>query len=263
VPYFFSWTGVFLAIFGIYVFGTLGINLAYHRILTHQGLVLPKWLERTFVLLGVCCLEDSPARWVSIHRVHHLHSDEQPDPHSPLVTLFWAHVGWLFLKNNATDSWDNYHKFARDILRDRFYLFLERNAMWAWVNLAQNVLYFSVGLAIGWLMTGNYWGGLKFGASVWLWGVIVRTILVWHITWSVNSITHIWGYRNYETKDNSRNNVLVGIVGMGEGWHNNHHADQRSAMHGHRWFEFDATWWTVRALEMVGLAKDVVRPRKS
>jgi len=263
VPYFFSWIGPVLAIGGIYVFGTLGINLCYHRILTHQGLVLPKWLERTFALLGVCCLQDSPARWVAIHRVHHLHSDEQPDPHSPMVTLFWAHAGWLFFKNNDVDSWDNYHRFARDILRDRFYLFLERNATWMWVNVVQNILFFAVGLGIGWAMYGNYWQGLQFGLSVWLWGVIVRTVLVWHITWSVNSLTHLWGYRTYDTKDNSRNNLFVGYWSNGEGWHNNHHADQRAAMHGHNWWEFDVTWQTVRMLELVGLAKDVVRPKKT
>ena len=85
-----------------------------------------------------------------------------------------------------------------------------------------------------------------------VWGVFVRTVLTWHITWSVNSFTHVWGYRNYETDDNSRNNWLVGLWANGEGWHNNHHADQRAAAHGHKWWEFDVTWLTIRVLEKVG-----------
>jgi stearoyl-CoA desaturase (delta-9 desaturase) len=88
----------------------------------------------------------------------------------------------------------------------------------------------------------------------------VRTVVVWHQTWAVNSIAHLWGYRNYATDEDSRNNVLVGIISNGEGWHNNHHADPRSAKHGHRWWELDTTYLTIRLLTMLGLAKDVVTP---
>ena len=94
-----------------------------------------------------------------------------------------------------------------------------------------------------------------------VWGVFVRTVVVMHGTWAVNSVTHIWGYRNYETTDNSRNNFLVALLSHGEGWHNNHHADQRAASHGHRWWEFDMSWWIIRGLETIGLAKNVVRPK--
>ena len=103
--------------------------------------------------------------------------------------------------------------------------------------------------------------GVQFGLGLVVWGVFVRTVLMWHLTWSVNSVTHVWGYQNYETGDSSRNNILVGLLANGEGWHNNHHADQRSASHGHKWWEFDVTWITIRLLEMVGLVTQVVRPR--
>ena len=103
--------------------------------------------------------------------------------------------------------------------------------------------------------------GVQFGLSLVVWGVFVRTVLMWHLTWSVNSVTHFWGYQTYETGDSSRNNILVGLLANGEGWHNNHHADQRSAAHGHKWWEFDVTWITIRMLEMVGLVTQVVRPR--
>jgi stearoyl-CoA desaturase (delta-9 desaturase) len=117
------------------------------------------------------------------------------------------------------------------------------------------------GFAIGLASTGQIMGGVQFGSSLLVWGVFVRTVAVWHITWSVNSLTHRWGYRNYETGENSRNNWFVALVSNGEGWHNNHHADQRAAAHGHRWWEVDITWLTVRLLAAVGLATDVVRPR--
>ena len=103
--------------------------------------------------------------------------------------------------------------------------------------------------------------GTQLAASWFVWGVLVRTVAVWHITWSVNSLTHLFGYRTYETGENSRNNWFVGLVSNGEGWHNNHHADQRAAAHGHFWWEFDVTWQTIRLLRFVGLAHDVVVPK--
>jgi stearoyl-CoA desaturase (delta-9 desaturase) len=262
VPWFFSWTGVVVWFIGLYVFGTFGINLCYHRILTHQGLKVPKWLERTLATLGVCCLEDTPARWVAIHRLHHKHSDEQPDPHTPMVTIMWSHMNWLFLKNrDTTVNARMYEKYARDILKDPYYFFLERDNMWVWVNLIQWFVFFLVGSAAGWVLYREWLPAVQFGASMWVWGCIFRTIVVWHITWSVNSLSHMWGYQNYKTGDNSRNNWFVSLIASGEGWHNNHHADQVSAAHGHKWWEADVTWWFIKALEFVGLAKDVVEPK--
>ena len=259
-PWLFSWTGVALAFSGLYIFGTLGINLCYHRLLTHRGFTCPLWLEHTFALLGVCCLQDTPARWVAIHRMHHQFSDEQPDPHSPLVNFFWGHMGWIFVENREINSVMTYDRYARDILKDPFYFALERKLAWVWINLAQGALFYLVGFAIGWAATGQAMGGVQFGLSLLVWGVLLRTVLVWHITWSVNSLAHIWGYQNYDTNENSRNNWFVALVSNGEGWHNNHHADQKSAAHGHRWWEFDVTYLTVWALEKLGLARDVVRP---
>lgn len=262
VPWLFSWTGLVLAIAGHFFFGMLGMTLCYHRLLTHRGFTCPKWLEHFFATLGVCCLQDTPARWVAVHRKHHQFSDKEPDPHSPLVDLFWGHVGWLFLRNRDLSTAKFYEHFARDLLRDRYYLWLEKRLMAWWIYLGHAVLFFLVGLAIGWATTGSYLAGVQFGASLLVWGVFVRTVLVWHVTWAVNSFTHIWGYRTYDTSDNSRNNWLVGLLAHGEGWHNNHHHDQVSARHGHRWWEFDMTWSVIRLLEIVGLAKDVARPRR-
>ncbi|MBL9083211.1 MAG: fatty acid desaturase [Planctomycetales bacterium] len=266
-PYFFSWTGVFLAVAGCYVFGTLGINLCFHRLLTHQGFVVPKWLERSFATLGVLCVQDTPAKWVAIHRLHHQYSDEQPDPHSPLVNFFWGHMGWLLVDNVQIHNLNHYEKYARDVLKDPYYFALERKLAWVWLNLASWVVFFGLGYLayyVG-LVPGSVpdaGEAAQFGWSVLIWGVFVRTVLVWHITWSVNSLSHVWGYRNYETDENSRNNWFVGLVSNGEGWHNNHHADQRSAMHGHKWWELDVTWLTIKFLEKVGLAKQIVLPSR-
>lgn len=259
-PYFFSWTGVALAVAGMYVFGTLGINLCFHRLLTHQGLIVPKWLEHTLAILGVCCVQDTPAKWVAIHRLHHQHSDEQPDPHSPLVNLFWGHMGWLLVDNVQINNLNHYEKYARDVLKDPFYFALERKLMWVWVNIASWGVFFLGGFLVEYALSRNVSSAVQFGWSVLIWGAFVRTVLVWHVTWSVNSLAHVWGYRNYETDENSRNNWFVGLVSNGEGWHNNHHADQRSAKHGHKWWELDVTWLTIKFLSAVGLAKSVVEP---
>lgn len=261
VPWLFSWTGVVLAILGLYVFGTLGINLCYHRLLTHQGLTCPKWLEHTFAILGVCTMQDTPACWVAMHRIHHKHSDHRPDPHSPLVNFLWGHCGWLMVQNRDFLNLNYYERYTRDILRDPFYFKLEKSENWLKIYLASMVVFFLGGFFPGWLMGETLMDGVQFGLSLMVWGVFVRTVLTWHITWSVNSVTHVWGYRNYETDDHSMNNIWVGLWANGEGWHNNHHADQRAAAHGHKWWEFDVTWITIRCLEMVGLAKGVVRPK--
>src|SRR4051812_44219525 len=121
LPWFFSWTGVVLALLGLYVFGPLGINLCFHRLLTHRGFTLPRPLEHFFAVLGVCCVQDSPARWVAVHRRHHEHADERQDPHSPLVNFFWGHMGWVLIENDEMKRLSVYERYAKDILRDRFY----------------------------------------------------------------------------------------------------------------------------------------------
>jgi stearoyl-CoA desaturase (delta-9 desaturase) len=258
LPWLFSWTGLAAALCGLYVFGTLGVNLCYHRLLTHRSFASPKWLEHALAILGVCCLQDTPVRWVAVHRMHHQHSDEQTDPHSPLVNFFWGHMGWLLVPNRDLARLSLYEHYSKDLLRDPFYKNLERDVLWVWINLMQWVVFFAAGFGLGWLLTGELAGGVQQGLSLLVWGVFVRTVLVWHITWSVNSVTHRWGYQNYKTNENSRNNVIVGLLSNGEGWHNNHHAQPRAAAHGHKWWEFDLTYITIWLLAKARLARDVV-----
>ena len=154
-----------------------------------------------------------------------------------------------------------YERYARDVLRDPFYLRLERNFWQLKILLIQLNVFFVAGLLVGLAQTVSTSAAVPVAISFIVWGVFVRTVFVWHQTWAVNSVTHLWGYRNYSTDEDSRNNVLVGLWAHGEGWHNNHHADQRSARHGHRWWEIDTTYFTIRIFEALGLAWNVVLPR--
>jgi stearoyl-CoA desaturase (delta-9 desaturase) len=261
LPWLYDARAMVLAVAGIFVFGQ-GINLGYHRLLTHRSLRLPRWLERCFVVLAICCLQESPATWVAWHRAHHAHSDGDRDPHSPLVSFLWGHMTWLAFSRDADGMLGGYRRYAQDILQDRFYRRLEQQpALIYLIYLAHAALFFAAGMAIGWAEGGSAASGLHLGLSFLVWAVILRTVAVWHITWSVNSLTHLFGYRSHETDDNSRNNWLVGLVAVGEGWHNNHHHDQASATTQQRWWELDFTYYLIWLLEKAGLATAVVRPR--
>jgi len=259
-PYFFSWIGFAAMVLGIHVFGQ-GITIGYHRLLTHRSFKTPRWVEYTLAILGICCLEDSPVRWVAIHRIHHVHSDHQPDPHSPLVNFLWSHMGWLMVKNRDTHSFAAIEKFSKDLLRDPFYMYLEKRPFThVYIALLQIPLFFLAGLAIGWVGWGQA-AALQLGLSMVVWGVYVRIIAVWHITWSVNSLSHMFGYQNYNTDEHSRNNWLVALITVGEGWHNNHHEDPSTACLQHRWWEIDISYYEIKMLEKLGLASDVIEPR--
>lgn len=257
-PWFFSWTGVIAAVLGLYVYGTLGINIGFHRLLSHRSFRCPTWLERFFVFQGACCMMHTPAKFVAFHRMHHRYSDGPEDPHSPRHSLFWGHVGWV-LYEDADIAWaSTYQQYAKDVVSDRFCRQFEKGAMLLWVYLAHAAIFFCAGFLIR-LTTAGLMDSVQFGLSLVVWGVFLRTVLVWHITWLVNSAAHTWGYRTYETRDNSRNNWLTAIISNGDGWHNNHHALPRAADHGRRWFELDVAYLTIYFLGLVGLATHIVR----
>jgi len=256
--WFFSWTGVALFTVGILLFGVLGINLCYHRLLTHRSFSCPLWLEHTLAIFAVCSMQDSPPHWVAVHRRHHQCADEEADPHSPLAGFFWAHMGWLLVKREDMARRPLIERYARDILRDPLYAWTEWHSNWIRIGLAAWLAFFAVGFGVVALSGGGFWDAAQFGISLFVWAGALRIVVVWHYTWSVNSITHFWGYRNYETPDVSRNNIFIGLIAGGEGWHNNHHADSRSARHGHKWWEFDLTWMAIRLFMLLGLAKNVV-----
>jgi stearoyl-CoA desaturase (delta-9 desaturase) len=261
VPWLFSWSGLACAFVAYYVFGVLGINVGYHRLLTHRGFTCPRWLEHTLAVLGFCCRQGTPMTWVALHRLHHQYSDEPGDPHSPKQSLFWGHVGWFLIDDPTVFNMDLYYRYARDLFQDRFYKWLERPRVGRTVERIHWAAFPVLGCLVGWLTTWDFLGGVQLGLSWLVWGVFVRTVVHLHATWAVNSITHRWGYRNFPTRDDSRNHWLVAVVSNGEGWHNNHHAEPRCAAHGRRWWEVDVSYWIIRALECVGLARDVVKPK--
>jgi fatty-acid desaturase len=260
-PWLFSWTGVALLVIGIYIFGALGINIAYHRLLTHRSFKCPLWWEHVMVTIAICCFEDAPGSWVATHRLHHNDSDENPDPHSPRAGFFWSHMGWLLVENSNIRTVSAYERFARDVLRDPYYMRLQRTLLPLWIYLFQAAAYFYAGMAASWWAGGDWTARLQFGLSLLVWGVLLRTVCVWHITWSVNSAAHVFGYRTYETGEDSRNSWMVALITSGEGWHNNHHIDPASASNWHRWWEVDPMYMVIRGMACLGLASDVIRPR--
>jgi stearoyl-CoA desaturase (delta-9 desaturase) len=262
-PSLFSWSGLCVGIAAHILFDGLGVSIGYHRLLTHRGFECPKWLEHCIAICGICTLQDSPARWVAIHRMHHQHSDHQPDPHSPWVNFLWGHVGWLLFIDRRHDGVVHFERYARDLLRDPFYFRLERKLMWFWVYVIHAAIIVSIGYFYGLATMASHTQALWLAASWFTWAVIARTIFTLHVTWAVNSVCHTWGYRNYETRDESTNSWWVALFTFGEGWHNNHHADQRSAQHGHRWFELDPSWWAINLMAKMGLAWNLISPRQA
>jgi fatty-acid desaturase len=198
---------------------------------------------------------------VSVHRLHHQHSDQPNDPHSPLASFVWGHISWLMVEASELAKLRIYERYAKDILADRFYRSLERRWRWVYLVLASWVVFFTAGFVAASVAGDAAPEALRVGGSFLVWGVFLRTVLVWHITWSVNSLAHVWGSQRYTTGDSSRNNLFVGYISNGEGWHNNHHADPRSARHGHAWWELDVTWLTIRLLGMAGLARRIATPK--
>lgn len=234
----FSWQNLAAFLVLWWVSGSLGIGLGYHRLLTHRGFKVPKWLEYTLSLFGTLALQSGPLSWVSTHRIHHAFTDQENDPHSPRHGTYWAHIGWIFRGTSQNQTEETMRRYCPDMIDDKVHRVLNR---FYWVP----TVLVGVGLyAIG-------------GFGMMLWGIFLRTVMGWHFTWLVNSATHLWGSRRFETRDDSRNNGLVAALSWGEGWHNNHHAHPRSAKHGLTWYEIDINWMQLRVLEMVGLAKDI------
>lgn len=258
VPYFFTWWGIPVVLVGNAIFGSIGINLGYHRLLTHRSLVVPKWLEKVFVVCGICSLEGPPIKWVTTHRLHHQTSDDDGDPHSPVGNFYWGHMAWIYTHDPRFSGFAVYEKYSPDLLTDRFQRWLMKRNRWVKVYLAHVAAIAAAGFLLGLAVYGTWAAAAQVTGMAVVWGVFVRTVYVWHITWLVNSASHRFGYRNYKTDDKSTNCWWVAALTNGEGWHNNHHAAPRAAAHGHRWWEIDLTYSFIRLLQVCRLAKDVV-----
>jgi stearoyl-CoA desaturase (delta-9 desaturase) len=241
-PWFFSWSALGVAIVLHWLFGSIGICLGYHRLLTHRSLQVPKPLEYAIALIGVLALQGGPIFWVAGHRMHHLHTeDPDKDPYSSQRGFWWSHMLWMIYPHPDYFEFERYQKFAPDLARDPVYRFLDRYFLLFQIPLGL-VLY-----ALG-------------GWSFVMYGIVVRVVLLWHSTWLINSATHLVGYRTFDSDDNSRNLWWAAILTYGEGWHNNHHAYPNVAKAGWQWWEIDMTWWAIQVLRKLGLARRVVLP---
>jgi sn-1 stearoyl-lipid 9-desaturase len=243
-PAFFTWAAVLVCLFLMWFTGGIGICLTYHRLLTHRSFAIrPHWLEYVLTALGCCASQGGAIGWVADHRKHHALADLEEDVHSPRRGLAWAYtVWWMTPEVTASRHTTPYcQKWAPDLVRDPVHRVLER------IQIVFPLSMFAGLFAIG-------------GLPWLIWGGFVRSVLVLHTTWLVNSATHVWGYRTYPTRDDSTNLWWVALVTFGEGWHNNHHAFPTSARQGLLWWELDLTYAAIRLLSALGLAYDVKLP---
>jgi len=259
VPFFlwgrgFGWTD-FGLLLGLYMVSALGITVGFHRLFTHRSFETNAVVNFIFAVFGSLAMQGPLFKWVAIHRLHHQHSDEPDDPHSPhrhsgtlwgLIRGAWhAHMGWFFQPDPP-----NLPGYVAD-LRKNGTLRVANALFPVWV-----VIGLLIPATLGGLLTTS-WMGVWTGL---IWGGLVRIFLVHHVTWSINSACHLWGWRTYSNNDHSRDNLIFGILAMGEGWHNSHHAFPTSARHGLRWWQIDVSYWVIRGLVLVGLAWNVRLP---
>jgi fatty-acid desaturase len=234
----FSWSAFFLALFLWWVSGSLGIGIGFHRLLTHRGFKTPKWMEYFLTICGTLAMEGSSVAWVATHRIHHVYTEREGDPHSPRDGFWWSHMGWILQGHSMQRNAEATARYAQDLLKDPLHVWLLR---WHYLpTAALALILFAIG---GWQFV--------------LWGIFLRIVFSWHMTWFVNSAAHVWGSRRFETRDDSRNLWWVGLLAFGEGWHNNHHAHPASARHGLTWYEFDLNWYGIWVLQKLGLAKNI------
>jgi stearoyl-CoA desaturase (delta-9 desaturase) len=252
----FSWTDMGLLI-GMYLLTALGITIGFHRLFTHRSFETYAWVKVVLAAFGSMAIQGSLFKWVAYHRRHHQHSDTPNDPHTPnhagrgilgvLRGAWHAHIGWLF-QPDPPDLED----YVKDLKKTR--ALRVAAAVWpVWII---------VGMIIPALVGGLVslsWAGVCTGL---IWGGLVRIFLVHHVTWSVNSACHLWGTRPFASNDESRNNVIFGILALGEGWHNAHHAFPTSARHGLRWWQIDMSYYLIRAMGCVAIAWSVKLPSR-
>jgi stearoyl-CoA desaturase (delta-9 desaturase) len=234
----FSWRVFAASLFLYWMTVALGISMGYHRLHTHRSYQIPRFLEYFFAVCGALTLEGGPIFWVATHRLHHQKSDQPGDPHSPRDGAWWSHVGWILLGETNHNNTRVLSKYAPDLAKFKFYVWLN-NYHWVPLTVLGALLY-----AIG-------------GLPLFLWGGCLRVVVGLHATWLVNSATHMWGRRRFDTRDDSRNSWWVALLTFGEGWHNNHHAHPTSARHGLAWYELDHSWILISVLKFFGIAKAV------
>jgi stearoyl-CoA desaturase (delta-9 desaturase) len=233
----FSWSGLLLAL-GLYAVRMFGVTGAYHRYFSHRTYKTSRPFQLVLALLAMTSVQKGVLWWAAHHRHHHRMSDQPGDTHSVLQDGFWwSHVGWILAPQNHDTDMDKVKDLAR---------FPELR----WLNTYYYVP--AIALAVGLFLAGGWWALY--------WGFFVSTTLLWHGTFTINSLTHVFGNRRYVTTDNSKNNLWLALITLGEGWHNNHHYYQRATNQGFFWWEIDVTFYVLKVLSWVGLVWDLHTP---
>jgi len=235
------WTGVSTAavVLGVasYFVRMFFVTAGYHRYFSHRSYRLPRWAQFVMAVGGASAMQKGPLWWAAHHRDHHRWSDTERDVHSPIRGFWWSHVGWILCdKYAATDE-----QRVADLAKYPELRWLNRHDWVPWVGLA--------GLSLA--VAG--WSGLVIGFGL-------STVLLWHGTFTVNSLAHVFGRRRFATSDTSRNSWVIALLTNGEGWHNNHHHYQASARQSFRWYEWDPSYYVLWLLSKVGIVRDLKQP---
>ncbi len=247
MPRFWSWQAFTTFVILYWITACLGVTLGYHRLLSHRAFAVPRWLEHFFATCGALSCQHGPIDWVGLHRHHHKFSDTNADHHNSQKGFWWSHMGWMF---EPIPAMKTVPKLTRDLYKDGYYRWLNNYFLLLQIPLAAFL----------------FWIGTSSGINGWslvLWGIPLRLVVVYHVTWLVNSATHCWGQVAYESGDNSRNNPWVAALTFGEGWHNNHHAFPYSSRQGLQRGQIDLTWQHIRLLKALGLASKIRLPAAS
>jgi stearoyl-CoA desaturase (delta-9 desaturase) len=228
-----TWRAVMLAVV-LYVVRMLAITGGYHRYFAHRSYKLSRVPQFVLAFVGASAAQKGPLWWAAHHRAHHKYSDTERDIHSPKRGFWWSHVGWILC--------DKYNKTDSDAIKD-----FTKYPELVWLDKHDWVAPWALGIA-SYLVAG--WSGLVIG-------FFLSTVLLWHGTFTINSLSHVWGRRVYETTDTSRNNAVLAVITGGEGWHNNHHRYPWAARQGFRWWQVDMTYYVIRALSWLGIVRDI------
>ena len=230
-----------------YVLRMVGITAFYHRYFAHKTFQTSRFMQFIFALIGSAATQRGPLWWASHHRHHHHYADTNEDVHSPIKGFFWSHMGWFLSDKNFKTRLELIPDFARFkelILLDRFDIFVPLSCLAIMYLLGSMLNYFYPN-----------WG--TSGLQMMIWGYVISTVVLLHATLSINSFAHRFGSRRFETKDTSRNSLLLALITFGEGWHNNHHQFPHSARQGLRWWEIDMSFYIIKLMEKIGLVWNV------
>jgi stearoyl-CoA desaturase (delta-9 desaturase) len=244
---------VAVAVF-LYLIRMFALTGFYHRYFSHRTFRTSRAFQFVGAAIGNACVQRGPLWWSAHHRHHHRHSDQEADVHSPRqIGFFWSHMGWFLTMENTPTNF----RSVRDLTKYPELMFLDRHHWVVPVTLAASTY------GLGALLAAVAPGLGTNGWQMFVWGFLISTVVLYHATYTINSVAHVVGSRRYATSDDSRNNWFLALLTLGEGWHNNHHYYPGSTRQGFYWWEVDLTYYGLKALSWIGLVWDLRSPPRS